>query len=130
MVHKDFGIDSDNFINSLPHAIRYKYSMWSELRKLSALINSGHEIEWSANKKWCTVNGKTFNISKSVYEKRILESELEDVFTEYYWNDDGRPMQFWCEYSGSDYETVFDFSVQEVGLKVLDAYLASIFDKK
>lgn len=127
---RNINIDPSRMMNLLPHAIRYKYSMWSELKKMSALVDAGHEIIWSTNEKWCTVNGQTFNISKSVYKKRVLESELEDVFTEYYWNEGGMPVRIACDYDGVGGETVFDFSVKEVDLKEFDAYLARIIAEK
>ena len=129
---RSINIDPSRMMNLLPHAVRYKYSMWSELKKLSALINSGHELTWSANEKWCTINGQTFNISKSVYIKRLLESELEEKFVDYFWNEDGRSLNINIAYDfeGSGADAVFDFSIQEVDLKEFDAYLARIFDEK
>ena len=41
------------------------------LMEMYDLVKEGHEIFWSKNENWCTVNGKIFNVSKFVYEKRI-----------------------------------------------------------
>ena len=120
-------VDPSKIMNSLSHAVKYKHSMWVELKKISSLVKSGHKIQWSTNERWCSVNGETFNVAKTVYEKRVLESELEDVFTDYYWDD--RSIQIWCDFNGVGGETVFDFSVQEMDLQALDEYLSGIFNK-
>ena len=126
-------IDSDSLDNSLTHAVLYKFSTWKELKKMLQLVNKGHEIKWSANERWCTINGTTFNISKSVYEKRVIESQLEDEFTEYHWNWD-RTLTYanarWNDTTGCDSELIFDISVKTMDLSTLDSYLEELFSKK
>lgn len=45
----------------------YRARLERDLKAMAELVQQGHEIKWSANKKWCEVNGKTFNIAKRVW---------------------------------------------------------------
>ena len=103
-------IDYTTFEITLEHAVKYKVSVWRDLKELKALSKAGHEIVWSENVRWCVANGKTFNVTKSVYTKRVIDSELEDVFTDYHtFGEDGRhEIQVLYDHNGSDYEVLFD----------------------
>ena len=109
--------DPSVLYEDLDYAVKCKFSVWKDLKEIKTLSKSGHAIIWSANERWCTVNGKTFNISKAVYQKRIIESDLEETFTDYTWGIDGRHVaQLNIHYAdgGSDCEVLFDASIYDI----------------
>ena len=102
-------VDASEKENSLDYAIECKLSVWKDLKELKKLSEAGYPIVWSKNERWCVVNGKTFNISKSVYTKRVIDSELEEIFNDYTWGVDGRhEIQVIYDCTGNDYEVAFD----------------------
>ncbi len=108
-------IDSSLFDDTLDYAIECKMSVWKDLKELKKLSESGHDIVWSSNERWCIVNGKTFNISKSVYQKRVIESDLEEVFDDYTWGVDERhEIVVIYDNTGSDYEVLFDANAYDL----------------
>ena len=107
-------MDRSTLENRLGYAIKCKYSVWKDLKKLKTLSEAGHEIAWSGNERWCVVDGKTFNISKSVYVKRVIESDLEEVFSDFTWDDDGgHKIQILYDNEGKDYEVLFDINIHD-----------------
>lgn len=102
-------INPEQLERTFEYAMQCRFSVWKDLQAMKALAEAGHEIIWSGNERWCVVNGKTFNIHKSVYIKRVIESELEDVFKDYSWGEDGRVgIQVTCNDDGYGYEVLFD----------------------
>lgn len=53
----------------------YAVNIYNTFRKVRSLENKGHEVQWSKNKRFCIIDGKTYNIAKSVYEYRKNRAE-------------------------------------------------------
>lgn len=51
----------------------YTNSVNRDLAKIANLLKKGHEITWPYSDNWCEIGGKTFNVNKYVFEKRIDE---------------------------------------------------------
>lgn len=50
--------------------VTYASNVYNIFRKVRSLEKKGHKIEWSKNERFCIIEGKTYNIAKSVYEYR------------------------------------------------------------
>lgn len=48
----------------------YQHQLTSRLEEMAELVKAGHEIIWSDNKYYCTINGKTFNVHQKVWNAR------------------------------------------------------------
>ena len=79
---------STKFANSArnPRILHQHYVTYFDnlLDKMIELVNQGYEIEWAKTENWCTINGKTFNVPKQCYERRIEGIVIEP--------DDTRPV--------------------------------------
>lgn len=122
-------VDSSRSDNVLEYTVACKLSVWEDLKEIKALSEAGHNIVWSGNERWCVINGKTFNISKSVYIKRVIETELEDEFTDYTWDEDTRlsHIKYVCdmyEYGGE--EVLFDARVHDSSTFDFDKILSHL----
>ena len=49
----------------------YVNNMNSVFQEVRGLFAQGYTVVWSANGRWCEINGKTYNIPKSVFEARL-----------------------------------------------------------
>lgn len=48
----------------------YLSSLDRMIREMRRLVAKGAEIVWSTNERFCIINGKTFNVSKIVWDAR------------------------------------------------------------
>lgn len=110
---------------ALSHANKYKLALWKDLKTIEILSEAGHEIQWNSNDRWCTVNGRTFNVHKTVYQANVIDSKLPDSFSAFSADSSGRyklAVKYACY--GHDNEVIFDAAVidsEDVDLdKLLD----------
>lgn len=82
------GQSSENISEStLGHATLLKLSVFRDLQKIKKLEEEGHEVIWNSNGRFCTINGETFNVAKSVYDKRHDGEDLNHPFNDIGWSD-------------------------------------------
>ena len=46
----------------------YVTSLQNTILEMFKLVRKGHPIKWGPKEKWCVINGKTFNVPKSVWD--------------------------------------------------------------
>lgn len=73
--------------NTIGSATMYKLSVFNDLRKIKQLKEKGYEVKWNHNECFCIINGETFNIHKSIYDKRINGEDLDKPFNDHGWSD-------------------------------------------
>lgn len=71
VVHKSLSSVSIRYEVAAGGSGSYINSVNLALREIKRLVAEGHEIHWNSNGRFCVVAGKTFNIDKRVYDKRI-----------------------------------------------------------
>ena len=105
---------------TLSHENRYKYALWRDLKTIEVLSSVGHEIKWNVNDRWCTVNGKTFNVHKSVYEKNVIQSVLPDSFRAFTIDPSRRMMAVKYAFDSKGGDVLFDIALIDPSVDDLD----------
>lgn len=98
-----------NNYDQLSYSQRYCTVLDKDLEEMKSLVSKGHKIKWSANGKWCEVGGHQFNISKAVWNLRVVNPKPEEE-KRYY----GPAFRHCIKSDSKPVETIEDFSVDPV----------------
>lgn len=93
--------------DQLSYSQRYCTVLDKDLEDMQNLISKGHKIKWSANGKWCEVGGHQFNISKSVWNLRVVNPRQDEPIRK------GHPWSYVIR-DKKPVEIIEDFSVDPV----------------